>query len=136
VALKNPDRSYSSSDFANDITNVDASAIYLKGGWAGGHSGFLASQNAASDREGGRTGPRVNLKRPGLGEKSAAWRGFCLVEEGVWSKAQTSGGRRPGCRLRGLLLSEVEEKPFISPTGNWLVSTKSPNARTDLLAAR
>lgn len=45
VVLKDIDESYSQSDFGSDITNVDASSVYLKGGFAeGGHSDFWHPQ--------------------------------------------------------------------------------------------
>jgi hypothetical protein len=41
IVLRPPGEKYSSADFAHDITNVDASGLFVNGGWAeGGHSDF------------------------------------------------------------------------------------------------
>jgi hypothetical protein len=41
IQLKDPNTRYSASDLAKDITNVDASGVFLKGGWTeGAHSDF------------------------------------------------------------------------------------------------
>lgn len=45
VTLKDTSTGYTAADFAKDITNVDASSVYLTGGWTeGGHSDFWHPQ--------------------------------------------------------------------------------------------
>jgi hypothetical protein len=40
VRLRPPNSPYADTDFSKDITNVDASSVYTKGGLEGGHSDF------------------------------------------------------------------------------------------------